>query len=404
LGSDVKRTNEAYAAFCSLRESAPADARVPYVYAMILVNQHNNRNAVDAMRDAVRLAPGHLDGWKMYIWLSVHTKNYQEAFAAMEDLSRRMPRDPQCRERVAKCREFAGFMGQIYGFLSGPEGGRVDVLKLAVSQQTVESCLTADCRAVFQTLRKSVMDYHLAQNNQIDGLQDQARENEVAYRNQQLANLAQDRGFTWSELQRVEDLRAENRQLMSHERNTIAATRRNSGGRLNRFDDMRARDNLEIGPIFEDDPENPISTEDHPHWVVPEGTGPAVDHLADRRRRFDRTAATDAFHFDRRGLGDRHYRDVNRREEENDRRLDRRERELAQRNLRVASEEKQLLTRPVTGNNSQLFALKQKAKALPTYVEIPVSPADEIQRIVNTCCDIDDVEVAQNAETPTGLL
>jgi hypothetical protein len=82
------------------------------------------------------------------------------------------------------------------------------------------------------------------------------------------------------------------------------------------------------------------------------------------------------------GLGDRHYADVNRREHDYHEYLVARERNLHRRNRRIEQDTSQLLSRPVVGSAAEVTCLRKKATALATYVPLPISPKEQIGRIL----------------------
>lgn len=382
LMANVKAKGAAEAQFLELRRAAPADARVPYAYALLLIQQRRYREAYEPLKEALRLDGGNLDAWKTHIWLAVLTEEHDDALATMERLVRRMPSTDVSTDRERKCREFAGFMGQMFGYLSGPGKEGLDPVKQTSSQQTITGYLTDARKAVFETLFTTVIDDYTARMKQIDELNRQARQGEADYRNEQLANLEDDRRFAWREMGRIEDLRMHGRTLAANERNVIAATRERSGGGFGQYNDTQYRDSQEIGPLYRPDANDINWDAGAGAFVVDPDANWQLDHLADRYQALDQYGAARGGYYRERGLGDEHYADVSRREEEYHDYLAEKERKLNRRHRRLDQEASRLLRRRVSGYTPEISCQKAQATALASYVPLPVSPETEVQRIL----------------------
>ena len=82
--ASVKTKAKAEARFRQIRRSAPSDARVPYAYALLLIERKRYQDASKPLDDALRLDGGNLSAWKTRIWLSVLTGDHDDALATME--------------------------------------------------------------------------------------------------------------------------------------------------------------------------------------------------------------------------------------------------------------------------------------------------------------------------------
>jgi tetratricopeptide (TPR) repeat protein len=382
LMASVRTKADAEAQYRELRRATPADARVPYAYAMLLIEQRRYREACDPLKESLRLNGGNLDAWKTRIWLAVLTEEHDDALASMERLVRQMPAEVVSADRERKCREFAGFMGQVFGYLAGPGKDGLDPVKQTSSQQTIIGYLPKGRKAVFEALFTAVLEDYTKKMERIEELSRQAREGEADYRNEQLANLENDRRFAWREMGRLEDLRTHGRTLATNERNVIAATRERSAAGFGRANDTRYRDSQEIGPLYRPDPDDIGWDATAGAFVADPNADWQLDHLADRYQALDRRGRAAGGYYHERGLGDEHYADVSRREEEYHDYLAEREKKMNRRHRRIAQEASRLLRRRITGTTPEVRRQLAEAEALASYVPLPVSPQAEVEQIL----------------------
>ena len=386
LTESVRTKSAARLQFRDLRRTAPMDARVPYAYALLLLDQKRYQDASDPLRCALDLDGKDLTAWKTRIWLSVLIQDYDDALATMEHLGTKMPSPHVSAERRQKCCEFAGFMGQILGYLAGPGKEGLDPVKQTACQQAVTSCLTPAQQEVFDSLFASVLDDYTARIEEIEKLVQDARQGEAKCRNLQLVSLSEDRAHTWRELGRLEDLRAHRATLAANERMVQAAARERAAGAFLNVDDTRYADSQEVGPFVRPNPQNmgwdPDANAGAGGFVIDRNSRPQLDHLADRYQALDQHGAAGGGYARERGLGDAHYADVTAREEKYHDYLCARERKMNQRHRRIAQDASRLLRRPIVGSTAELTCRKRVAEALITYVPIPVSPREEVERII----------------------
>ena len=64
LAASARTMGEAEARFLELRRAAPADARVPYLYAMLLIDRNRFQDACEPLKHALRLDGTDLAAWK----------------------------------------------------------------------------------------------------------------------------------------------------------------------------------------------------------------------------------------------------------------------------------------------------------------------------------------------------
>lgn len=369
LTESLRTKHDARAQFEHLQKTAPSDSRVPYTYALLLIDQKRYKDASEPLKQALDLNGKDLDAWKTRIWLSVLIEDYDDALATMERLSRRMPATATSSETERVCCEFAGFMGQVFGYLSGPAAESVNPVKQTSSYQFITGNLSYRRQDVFDSLFENVTDNYTARMQEIEKLSEIARQGETTYRNLQLANLGEERAYARMESSRLEDLRANDRNRASNERNVQAAARKRAGHAFASVDDTHADSSLEFLPFPRPNPADP--------------NGPAeLDHVLDSYQNFDQHGAAAGAGFMKQGLDDRHYVDVNEREEKYHEYLLHKQKRLNQQQRRIASDEAQMLRRRVVGNSPEIMSAKNAAAALMTYVPMPVSPEAEVDRII----------------------
>jgi hypothetical protein len=383
LSGSVRTRDAAATQYQRLRDAAPTDVRVPRLYGLLLIKQRHYREASHVLRESLRLNGSDLNIRKVSIWLTVLHKDYDGAIEAMDGLCRRMPRETRSAEQERKCREFAIFVGQITGYLTGPGYGRLGAGRYSTYVQSITQGLSDERRAVAEIARQQVFEAYRSGLQQLDGLQQAADANEMMVRNLEKSQLAQDRDYTWAELKRIEDLRSEAKARASNERNVIAATRERSAGSFGSGDSASTRNRQEMGPFYRVAPGSLRYDQHNGRWNVnPNNPQLILDHSADRYAASHQQGGSGGVYYLERGLGDNALLDVNLREAQNDRRLDRRDQTLNTRHGRITSDEKRLLTKPAIGFNSQLTALRAKVEALTTYVPLPVSADREVARIL----------------------
>ncbi len=372
LGKSAKTEVEADTQFARLNEIAPSDPRVHYTYAMVLIDQHRFAEADRQMKRVTALNGRNLNAWKVRIWLSVVTKDYDNALSTMETLVDRMPAKAASSAAERKCWEFAAFSGQVFGYLEGP--ANVDTVKLAGYEQSITSSLNDARQAVFNRQRDKVNAQFASARKLINDLRRQAAAGEMEARKLELAKLENERQYAFNEMGKIEDLRTEDRKSKANERNVHASTRGESSGGFGGGSVTRSRDEEELGPFYRIHPR---------HQNEPNANEFAeLDHQYDRYRDFDSRSGFGGGFSARRGLDDSHYTDTNRREEDYDDYLANKERDLNQRQRRISDEQSRLVKRPIIGNSAELKALTAKATALKTYVTLPVSPEREISAVL----------------------
>ncbi len=353
-------------AFRALQDLQHRDSRVTYIHGLLLVERYRYPQGLQAINRAIESDKGNLTAWKTRIWLEVVTKDYDKALGTMESLSQLM----QTSSAEAKCRDYCNFMGQVFGYLEGPGQKRAFVRKVADAEKRIVGGLSKTRYNVFETARAGIASDYSHRNNQIAQLLDTARSNQAESRKSQIADLATEGKGATTELARVEDRREVVRNLATAERNEIAATRDKSYHGSGAMGGSAYSDATQRGPMYH----RPPNAKKDRGWVL--------DHNYDRYRLGASGFRAGSAGYRDKGLDDRHYADVNRRAAQDDHRLDRLKSDLNTRLQRIASDKKRLMLKPNTGASDLVRSKIATAKALSTYVAVPVDPQREVQQVL----------------------
>jgi hypothetical protein len=397
LGSSARTRDQAQSQYQQLRSDVPQDARIPYAYAVMLIKQHRDREAVGPLNEAFQLGRRDLSLWKTRIWFSVQAGRYVEALDDMVALCERMPANTASAEVEAKCSETAGYLGQLCGYLAGP--GRLnrnqpDVGFLEYRLDRITSLLGKPRGKCFERGRQSVLGQYSTRATEIEALASTASDAEDRRRERRLGHLDEDERYAFGELEKMEEIRGDVRAGATSERNTIAAGAAHRYDAADRYDAafrygaaQRLRGSYDRKPVTAS-PTNPGTAKCNP---PPKGqtqgrlAADAVEKAHGKARAEgteQANGAAEAGYYRQTGLGDSHYLDVNRREENEFHRLGLREKNMNRRLLRIAKDEANLLGQPIIGNTYQVSSLRVKAVALVTYVRMPLCPEDEQGRIL----------------------
>ncbi len=357
--------------FSQLEQIAPDDGRVPYARGLWLIDRHRYRDALDPIKQAVDKDPRNLAAWKTRIWLALAMQDYEDAFATIRWLSERMP-EPDSTTRERRVREMSEFFGKVVGYLAGPGQQQVSSSERAYFEEQLVTRFTPERRSAFDAGRQQVLSDYDYRMRSIGNFRDAARDKEDAYRNQRLAELELERQFVYDELAKLEQLRITDRQTGSEERNVIAATREQVNQASVGSTTIRRSDDTKIGP----------------HYRKPPADRPNDRIVLDYRRQRDRQFGLGSGYANRfssqRGLGDRHYLNVNERQEDYDDYLADREQDLQLRLRRIVKDETALHRRPNPGSDTMISRAMATAQAMSTYVAVPVNPRVELQRILDS--------------------
>lgn len=337
LASDSKTRDYASDQFAMLSQYAESDANLPYLHALTLAGKYKYSAAVIPAKLATDRNSQNPNAWKLRIWLTITVdRNFDDGMETMERLAERLNADGALVCGSHELLELSDFMGRVYGYLAGP--GNVDSISLNRLHTKVATYLTPTQNEYFSTAADMVMDEYLDRMHHIDGARSQAQQLEEQIRSRKLGYMSEERNYLRDEMEKVEDNRMEGRRTAANERNHIAAYRGSGYG----------------------------SYGESGHYL--------------RGRRVIRLSS----HYYRnnygweRGLDDRHYADVNRREANFNEYLSDREQNLRRRMNRLAKDEERMLRRPNTGNSREVRSSTNAALALRTYAPFPLNASSEI--------------------------
>ena len=321
--------------------------------------------------------PGNLDAWKMRIWLSAMVNDSRDAMNAMEWLARKMPADDGSHRRDQRIVETAEFCGEVFGFLHKKSGSS----SVDYAAENFVRYLNDRHQQSFRSGFDRVATKYDEFSRDVQLLRDQARDEEQIYRQQQLGKLQNERGLTFSEMEKIETLRAAERERGVSERNVQAATRSTTaqdfygGHRDLAIHQGRFRRDRRIDPVTE--------------LPSTDATTPVArrrNALAGRREfRTDGLAIGGSNYggryYNTTGLQDRHYADVNRRGDEYEDYLTERQRDLTQQMRRIDKDVARLMRSPNVGSTPYTRDLAKRAQSFATYVAMPVNPDQELARL-----------------------
>lgn len=372
LSKRLDTAQAASAELARLQRQSPTDARVPYVYSLVLIERLDHVAAHRHIKQAVQLDPGNLNAWKTRIWLSLSVKDTDDALASMEQLAVRMPTGPVSPAAEQLCQQFSGFMGKAFGYLAGPQAERVATMQVAAVERRILNRLTPSRKAVFMQGRDEVTEEFESRIAEVAQSRQIAVQRETRARQEKLDDLAEEHNYAFGELEKIEGLRLAGRRIAADERNVIAATREHSLGGSAHGAATNYRDSIEQGPTYH---RPPNAEADAPYQF---------DHNYDRYRLYNSRRGGASGYATDRGLDDRHYVDVNRRDAQYHNYLAGREKKMHRRLQRIAKDQAKQLKAPNGGSNAMVRALTAQAQALTTYIELPVTPRAEIASILAT--------------------
>ena len=133
------------------------DARVRYAFALVLIKQRSNDEALKTLEAVLAEQPDLLPAWRSKVWTQISAHKYVPAIQSMraaaaimaaenkksKKLSAGAPPEANATERT----DTARFFGRVFGFLEGPRGHAVAADELRKGKQYVQSRLADDLDA-----------------------------------------------------------------------------------------------------------------------------------------------------------------------------------------------------------------------------------------------------------------
>ncbi len=118
--SGTKSTPSAIAAakthYEALKRSHSGDARIDYAYALVLVNQHQYRDAIPLIAGYLETAKGELSAYCIKMWAQMPVHGYADVLEQARALADRFPSDPAAPPEK-QYSDAAHYLGVIFAYL-----------------------------------------------------------------------------------------------------------------------------------------------------------------------------------------------------------------------------------------------------------------------------------------------
>ena len=341
-----------------------ADVSPAVVRSHNLAQQGDLAGAYTQIRLENRDNKKNLAAWKMRIWLGVMTGDDTDALKTIEWIGRRMPASDASSNVALKSLDMAEFLGETMGFLSNRQegfSGPVDY-SLAVLRDELNPQQLSAMQKGFDR----VAARYATRARQVAQLTEAAVCNAERNRETKLAVLDRERQTVFVEFDKLESLRAEDRERASNERNVHAATRSREASRTAGFHGHRRAfvhgSHQHRFPNYDYHGNHSNQARFNTYHQRGRGHGLLVTTHGNRGAFHNRFAAES-------GLRDKHYYDVNQREDDYDRYLKLRN-----------NEEKSLMQREPSGVTPTTVRATKEMNTFATYVSMPI----QIARVAST--------------------
>ena len=170
---------------------AAGDPRGEYAYVLVLLQQRRYEDAGKQLDQLIDREDSDLRAWRARIWLSALTKNYQAAMAAAERVAPRLAGDAEPDDSVR--RDFAAFLGRIYGYFGGPVADKVKAEERKRSEKAIVAKLPNELQAVFEEGRNGVVDQFMRLTHAKEDSREQAKAQAEENKQKTLEDLDQQR-------------------------------------------------------------------------------------------------------------------------------------------------------------------------------------------------------------------
>lgn len=158
-----------------LRRIAPADRRVPYAAALVLMQQRKYDLAAKRIDELLADDENDLAAWRARVWLSTITRNYSAAMAAADKSIRLLPVEGKT-EFTEATRDYVASLGRIFGFLGGPASEQVKGPERKSIEKDILERLSPELQEVFIESRDGVLDRFLKIADSAADSRDRAKE------------------------------------------------------------------------------------------------------------------------------------------------------------------------------------------------------------------------------------
>jgi hypothetical protein len=166
---------------------APADARVPYAMALVMLQNRKYDDAVGWLEETLAADSRNVPARRALVWTHVLTKQYPEALANMRLLAAQLSPERVPPLGQEEQESHAAFLGRVMGFLTGPAAGSITADRLAATEREIQKSLAPAALSALNEGRKqtlatfSQMQADLAQTRE-QAKADQAREHALLER------------------------------------------------------------------------------------------------------------------------------------------------------------------------------------------------------------------------------
>lgn len=134
-----------------------SDPLAPYAFALAHAKQNRHVDARKFAEEAAALDDKFLPARDLVIFQAVRARDYDVALAKVDDLTRRLPEQPDTLE-LDDYLQRARFLGRLFGYLAGPVSGRVDAAQFQAVRQRLLDRLTAEADAAFEASEQEVVN------------------------------------------------------------------------------------------------------------------------------------------------------------------------------------------------------------------------------------------------------
>lgn len=113
----------------------PLDAHADYALALVQLRARKFSAAQSSLASALAKNPTDLYSWRAQLWLHMYRREYEQAFAQMQQQSDRIATEAAKGTNDPRHAAAARIMGRMYGFLSGPGAERVAAADLLANEE-----------------------------------------------------------------------------------------------------------------------------------------------------------------------------------------------------------------------------------------------------------------------------
>jgi hypothetical protein len=370
--------------FDLLKQSAPADPRIPYAYALVQVYQYRYADAAKLLDDVLAADKGNLAAGKTRIWVAMLLKDFDVALAEVERISHLLPDQDAAGDAERPYRATADLMGRVCGYLVGPVGDKVLPARVDSLAQAVAGRLTSTRRAAFEEARQEVIGASTQATQLVDATRSAEASAAVAEKERQLMELdrqgqqlAADAETAEKRFSKAKDeLEAEIAELQKRDGQLVAQLQRVEAeathlrheaiGIENRIADL-----LQAADEAEDPLRRQRYLDEAGHWRF------RRDRIVLSGREMDRQfrmLSAERMKLQQQGAAAGANLDHEARMAQN----------VHQATERVAAQQQKVATEPIRPNTGRVRSQQKSAVAFRTYVPLPINLEEEKRKLLES--------------------